>query len=50
MWNVKIWGSYVCGFLGNSLGIRHGRVLSEDKVVGNVFVIWQPSVCPYQPI
>lgn len=35
---------------GNSLWIGHGRVLSEGEVVGDVFVVRQPAVCPYQPI
>lgn len=37
-------------FRGNSLGIGHAGVLGESEVVGDVFVIWQPAVCPYQPI
>lgn len=40
----------MCVFWGNSLGIGHGGVLSEGEVVGDVFVIWQPAVCPYQPV
>lgn len=35
---------------GHSLGIIHRRVLRECEVVGNVLVIGQPAVCPYQPI
>lgn len=41
---------WVYYLLRHSLRIIHRGVFREGEVVGDVFVIRQPVVCPYQPI